>query len=156
MPDFDPLDGGIGTRLLFLLEKPGPKTFPPIGSGFISRNNDDQTARYAHDFMLQAGIPRQATVTWNAIPWWNGTIDPTDQEARSGAMQLRSLIELLPGLRGVVFVGALSFKHGSPYLDGSGLRVFRSCHPSATARRFARSEWEAIPDKWKSAWDAVR
>jgi hypothetical protein len=35
-PDFDPLDGGINAEILFLFEKPGPKTSARGGgSGFI-------------------------------------------------------------------------------------------------------------------------
>ena len=56
VPDFDPLDGGIEARVLFLLEKPGPKAFK---SGFISRNNNDATVANTHKFMQQAGIPRK-------------------------------------------------------------------------------------------------
>src|SRR5690242_12415653 len=50
VPEFDPLDGGVDARVLFLLEKPGPMTADGSrfsgrsGSGFISRNNDDPTA----------------------------------------------------------------------------------------------------------------
>ena len=45
VPDFDPFDGGVDARALFLLEKPGPLTAasrPDVrrtGSGFISRDN---------------------------------------------------------------------------------------------------------------------
>jgi hypothetical protein len=41
VPKFDPLDAGIDARVLFLFEKPGPRTVGQNGSGFISRNNDD-------------------------------------------------------------------------------------------------------------------
>ena len=54
VPDFDPLDGGIETRTLFLFEKPGRMTADGFarrfGSGFISRNNDDQTAEATFAF----------------------------------------------------------------------------------------------------------
>jgi hypothetical protein len=43
------------------------------GSGFISRNNDDPTAEATMGFMEKAGIPHTLTVSWNVIPWWNGT-----------------------------------------------------------------------------------
>src|SRR4051794_39603585 len=62
VPDFDPLDGGIEAKLLFLFEKPGPRTFPPAGSGFISRNNDDPSAVNCRAAMIQAGIPRRGTL----------------------------------------------------------------------------------------------
>jgi hypothetical protein len=42
IPYFDPLDGGTNAECLFLLEAPGPKA---VASGFISRNNPDETAR---------------------------------------------------------------------------------------------------------------
>jgi len=42
IPYFDPLDGGVDAKALFLLEAPGPKA---IRSGFISRNNPDETAK---------------------------------------------------------------------------------------------------------------
>jgi hypothetical protein len=60
-PEFDPLDGGVDAQILFLFEKPGPMTARAgrrIGSGFISRNNDDRTAEATYKFMCQAGIPR--------------------------------------------------------------------------------------------------
>src|SRR5262249_9080241 len=71
VPEFDPLDGGVDARVLFLFEKPGPMTAEHHGSGFISRNNDDRTAEATINFMRQAGIPRKLTVIWNLIPWWN-------------------------------------------------------------------------------------
>jgi hypothetical protein len=85
VPDFDPLDGGTDARVLFLFEKPGPMTAAGgkrIGSGFISRNNDDATAEATIRFMLQAGIPRRLTVIWNVIPWWNKTVRVTKEELR--------------------------------------------------------------------------
>lgn len=72
VPDFDPLDGGKNAQVLFLFEKPGPMTAANgkrIGSGFISRNNDDATAEATFNFMKQAHIPRTRTVIWNVIPW---------------------------------------------------------------------------------------
>ena len=46
VPDFDPNNGGIHATVLFLFEKPGPKTDPKNkGSGYISQDNDDETAR---------------------------------------------------------------------------------------------------------------
>ena len=89
IPYFDPMDGGINAKVLFLLEKPGPKTFndPEFekpGSGFISRNNNDPTAEATFNFMEQAQIPRDATVIWNVIPGWNGEIKYFEQERQRG------------------------------------------------------------------------
>ena len=71
VPDFDPRDRGINAEVLFLFEKPGPMA---SGSGFISRDNDDPTAVATMDFMAKAGLARERTVTWNVVPWWNGTV----------------------------------------------------------------------------------
>jgi len=42
IPYFDPLDGGINAKCLFLFEAPGPRA---VYSGFISRNNPDESAQ---------------------------------------------------------------------------------------------------------------
>lgn len=42
VPDFDPFDGGVLAECLFLLEAPGGRA---VGSGFVSRNNPDETAK---------------------------------------------------------------------------------------------------------------
>ncbi len=157
VPDLDPLDGGIEARLLFLLEKPGPRVVSPDGVGFVSRNNPDPTARNCSAFMMQAGIdPRQVAI-WNIVPWWNGTMAITAAECRAGAAALRVILELFPRLRGVVLVGNRAAEHGAPVLDGSGLTLFRTVHPGLQARAGPRSRdrWLAIPELWRDAWQAV-
>jgi hypothetical protein len=154
VPDFDPLDGGINARLLFLFEKPGPMTSAENtrrGSGFISRDNDDPTAEATGSFMRTAGIPRAATVLWNAIPWWNGTIAITAEERREGLAEIEVLLELLPGVRGVVLVGRKA-ELAEPVLLSKGLRVFRSAHPSARVRAAFRERWGSIPGQWGQAY----
>lgn len=79
VPDFDPLDGGIAAEVLFLMEKPGPRTDNTgakghAGSGFISRDNDDPTAEAILRFMEEAGIARKRSILWNTVPWWNGEV----------------------------------------------------------------------------------
>jgi uracil-DNA glycosylase len=53
IPDFDPWDGGVKAEILFLLEAPGPKA---VRSGFISRNNPDETAKNFFLLNQEAGI----------------------------------------------------------------------------------------------------
>ena len=98
VPDFDPLDGGVEARALFLFEKPGRMTAGQSGSGFISRDNDDPTAAAIFEFMQQAAIPRELTIIWNVIPWWNGTLAVTKSELQNGASRVNELIHLLPRL----------------------------------------------------------
>jgi hypothetical protein len=144
VPDFDPLDGGVHARVLFLLEKPGPMA---AGSGFISRNNDDPTAAAAIDFMQKAGIPRKLTISWNVIPWWNGTKKVKASELRDGIGCLKELISKLPKLAAVVMVGR-SAARAKPALESTGLRLFTSYHPSPLVRARYPKRWKAIPTEW--------
>ena len=59
VPDFDPHDGGVEARALFLLEAPGRQA---VATGFISRNNPDPTARNMCQLLATVGIPRTATL----------------------------------------------------------------------------------------------
>lgn len=97
VPDFDPMDGGVGARILFLMEKPGPMTDSDqpgrAGSGFISCDNDDESAAATFTFV------RDETLIWNAIPWWNDSIKVTPEEWRVGLLRLEALLNLLPRLQ---------------------------------------------------------
>ena len=154
VPDMDPLDGGVRARLLFLMEKPGPMTAPgeikKQGSGFISRDNDDQTAAAIFGFMNAARIPRDQTLLWNAIPWWNGTIRITPQEWRDGLSRLEALTALLPDLRGVVLVGKKA-ERARAFLTERGLSVWASAHPSPRNRAAYPGRWNVIPEIWAEA-----
>jgi uracil-DNA glycosylase len=156
VPDFDPCDGGIDARVLFLFEKPGSMTSEAgrrVGSGFISRNNDDLTAAAIFDFMQKAAIPRKLTVIWNVVPWWNGTRKVSAQELREGTDCLKKLISLLP-LRAVVMVGRKAAK-AKPFLETTGLVLFTSCHPSPVARATCRDSWDAIPTEWAKVMESI-
>jgi len=106
IPYFDPDDGGVDARCLFLLEAPGPKA---VESGFISRNNPDETARNFFDLNQQAGIPREVTVTWNIVPWYIGTGKKiraaNNHDILEGIEYLTQLLFLLPKLELVVLIG---------------------------------------------------
>lgn len=148
VPDFDPLDGGIHAQVLFLFEKPGPMTTSGGGSGFISRNNDDPSAEATFNFMRQAGIPRTRTVTWNVIPWWNGTRKITTDELREGVVSVRELVSLLASLRAVVLVGRNAAK-AKPYLSTvKNLVLLTSAHPSRLVRASHPERWNTIASQW--------
>jgi uracil-DNA glycosylase len=106
VPDFDPLDGGSSAQVLFLLEAPGPKA---VKSGFVSRNNPDETAKNFFLLNGQAGIARHLTVTWNAVPWYIGSgtkIRPAKRDdVREADEWLKQLLEILHHIRFIVFVG---------------------------------------------------
>jgi uracil-DNA glycosylase len=106
IPDFDPLDGGRETQVLFLLEAPGPKA---VASGFVSRNNPDETAKNFFLFNVEAGIDRRRTIIWNAVPWYIGSGTKIRRAKRGDVREadawLQALLETLGRLRFVMFVG---------------------------------------------------
>ena len=71
IPDFDPWDGGVDAEILYLLEAPGPRA---VASGFVSRNNPDESAKNFFQLNGEAKIPRKRTVTWNVVPWYIGAV----------------------------------------------------------------------------------
>lgn len=154
VPDFDPLDGGVGAEILFLLEKPGPKTDPANGgSGFISRDNDDPSAEATYRFMEMAQVPRRASAIWNTIPWWNGATDIKPLERREGMLRLGELLQILPHLRSVVLVGN-NAKRARGVIESLRVRIFESAHPSPQVRGTNRGLWDQIPDQWRRAYQA--
>lgn len=155
VPYIDPLDGGINARMLFLFEKPGPmSTRGRLGSGFISRDNDDPTAQATFTFMQHANIPRETSLLWNAVPGWNGTRRVTSLELAEGIVSLGPMLSLLHSLEVIVLVGnkaqrAASFLASTPY------RIFTSPHPSPIVRAASRAQWESIPGQWADASRAL-
>ena len=145
IPDFDPLDGGIEAQVLFLFQKAGKQTVGCNGSGFISRNNDDNTAKATFNFMREAGIPRELTVTWNVVPGWNGEDDVAAPERRAGIRCLKELLALLPRLRAVVLVGGEA-QRAWRFVARPDLCVFPSYHPSPRGK--TSEQWRAIPADW--------
>lgn len=132
IPYFDPWDAGIAAEVLFLLEAPGAKA---VASGFISRNNPDETAKNFFQLNLESGISRKRTITWNIVPWYIGSairIRPaTSDDIRVGVQSLRALLELLPKLRAIVLVGQKA-QRGKIHIAQlrPNLRIFESPHPS--------------------------
>ncbi len=73
VPYFDPTEAGTEATILGLFEAPGPKAAPPVGSGFVSADNNDQTAQNVWVLLRDAGIDRRSEyVAWNVVPWYVG------------------------------------------------------------------------------------
>ena len=132
IPYFDPWDGGVAAEVLFLLEAPGPKA---VSSSFISRNNPDETAKNFFELTVAAEIPRKKTIAWNAVPWYIGTgikiRAATTSDLEAGLLPLPRLLELLPNLRVVVFVGKKAEKARKQVSNlKPTLTLFTCPHPS--------------------------
>ena len=134
-PHVDPWDGGIAARLLILLETPGPRMGRPR---FVSRDNPTGTARNLRRFLADAGIPRDASVLWNVVPWVihrEGARNrpPTRPELRDGQSLLPGFLALLPRLRVVVAAGRLAAEaHPRLLNDRPDLTLLAMPHPSPT------------------------
>ena len=132
VPYFDPADGGVEAECLFVLEAPGPKA---VRSGFISRNNPDESAKNWLELNALAGVPRSRTVICNIVPWYVGlggrirAADSTDIE--EGWPYLLQLLDMLPRLRVVVLVGGKA-QRVAPRLHATrpDLRLLTCPHPS--------------------------
>jgi uracil DNA glycosylase superfamily protein len=130
VPYLAPAYGGVDARVLCVLRDPGPMTNDELGgSGFLSPENDDPTARRFAALLDAAGIPVSEILAWNAYPWYvNHKLSPAELEA--GVEPLRRLLGILPRLRVVML-------HGGSAQDGWKRLVRR--HPSLAAG------FEAIP-----------
>jgi len=132
IPYFDPADGGNMAKCLFLLEAPGPKA---LASGFVSRNNPDQTAKNFFLLNQDADLPRQLTVTWNIIPWYIGDVSKirpaTVTDIKAALPYLRKLIALLSRLQVVVLIGRKAQKAASEIEKlALGATILEMLHPS--------------------------
>lgn len=132
VPDFDPLDGGVLAECLFLLEAPGARA---VSSGFISRNNPDETAKNFFLLNQEAGLVRARTVTWNVVPWYVGSGERiravTEADIRASSPHLKELLGLLPALRAVVLVGRKA-QRARPMFErlAPHCALFECAHPS--------------------------
>lgn len=132
IPYFDPLDGGTRAECLFLLEAPGPKA---VVSGFVSRNNPDETAKNFYEMNEVAGLDRGRTAMWNIVPWYIGTgakIRPaTTRDLGVAAPALERLLKLLPSLHTIVLVGAkAALAQSAIERLAPGIRIHSMPHPS--------------------------
>jgi len=154
-PDFDPLGGGCKASVLFLLEKPGPKTSREGGgSGFISACNDDPTANAMWHFMREAGIPISQSIHWNIIPGWDGTRRYFTKDIAEGLPHLTELLGLLPHLKAVILAGIAAGK-AAPAIRGFGLPVVLSDHPGPMVRARYKERWSEIPRVWREGLNAL-
>ena len=132
IPDFDPGDGGIQARVLFLLEAPGPKA---IASGFVSSNNPDPTAKNLWNLIHNAGIARADTLIWNIVPWYvgeNGHILPVNStDIRQALPHLKELLILLPRLEMIVLVGRKAESAKPQIQQLTPLPIIHTYHMSA-------------------------
>lgn len=131
VPHFDPLDGGIEAKFLFVLEAPGPRA---VASGFISRNNPDESAKNMFQLLNEAGVARGETLLWNIVPWYIGDgtkirVANTSDITR-GVAYLGKLLALLERLQCIVLVGKKAASARAEIEKIWHRAIFETPHPS--------------------------
>ena len=131
LPSFDPCDGGVFARSLFLLEAPGPKA---VDSAFISRNNPDPSARNICGFLQKANISRRDTLLWNIVPWYVGNENRiravTKEDIEQSLPYLEELVGLLPLLKVIVLVGKKAQSANIEMQKLTNTSMINTHHPS--------------------------
>ena len=108
VPYVDPDQGGINARVLVLLDNPSTNAEAGTGSGLLSLDNNDRTARNCRKAYDRAGISWGDVVHWNVVPFpvagvKNGGSTPAER-ARS-AQWTREFVALCPNLEIVLLLG---------------------------------------------------
>ena len=135
VPAPDPLDGGVGARMLLLLETPGPAV---LRTGFVTRDSANGTAANLFRFLAGAGPSRPHTIRCKGAPWLTPAAGPRTRaprraEVAAAAPYLAPLLDLLPRLAVAVLAGRFAGE-AAPALAAlrPDLPVIRVPHPSPT------------------------
>ncbi len=147
VPYFDPAAARDGAHVLVLLQDPSAEA--GTGSGFVSRHNNDPTARNLSVAAERAGLSYDVSLVWNVVPWWvadpakcspSGPRRTPATEAVRARPHLAHLFRLLdPAPRAVVVAGRHAARAWAN-LVGDGLlepvraaAVLHCPHPSPQA-----------------------
>ncbi len=131
--DFDPCGGGVRAKIIYLAQDPSSTA---TGTGFISPDNNDATARATTEACAEAGLGSQERIHWNVYPWWLGAPCPArvPHSRALGAEFLNELFDLLTEVVSVVLIGGEAEKAWNTLSrEGSlpnDLRVWAGPHPS--------------------------
>jgi hypothetical protein len=138
-PYVAPMYRGVDAPALAVLRDPGPKAGGARGSGFLSVENDDQTAERQCAFFAEAGLDPADVVPWNAYPWYIND-RPTRAQLAAGVEPLRRLIELMPRLCVVLLLGKdaqaawqLFIRANADLVRRRGIEAMWTYHPSRGA-----------------------
>ena len=128
IPYFDPFDGGVNAKVLFVQKAPGEGA---KRSSFVSRDNDDVSAENMNELSRESGLERTDTILWNIVPW---TVNERIymRTLMEGTNHLKQLLKLLPQLEVVVFQGEEAKRALSKNFDllPSHIVVLKSILPS--------------------------
>ncbi len=134
VPNFDPNDAGVDASILLLLETPGRT---PRATGFTSLDNPSATSKNLLQLVADAKLDRDHVLMWNTVPWDINDSDRirpvSNMQLKMGTSELEKLLDILPALRFVVFLGKKAQK-AIPVVTAKPQNLqFVACpHPSPT------------------------
>ncbi|WP_051772151.1 uracil-DNA glycosylase [Saccharothrix sp. NRRL B-16314] len=153
VPLFDPASGGVNSKVLLLLESPGPAS---AKSGLNSLDNDDPTAANGFSAMAEAGLSRRVCLSWNVVPWHLSNREPTPAELRAAVPYLVELLRMLTGLKAVVVLGRPAGTGWTLSGRGHKLKVFNAPHPAPLSiNRDRAGRWPQLVDAFRQAAKAI-
>ncbi|SDC57195.1 uracil-DNA glycosylase [Rhodococcus tukisamuensis] len=109
IPYVDPDQGGIHARVLVLLDNPSTKAETGTGSGMLSLDNNDRTARNCREAYARHGISWSEVVHWNVVPFPVAGIKnggSTTAERTRAVRWTREFVDRCPDLDTVLLLGA--------------------------------------------------
>jgi uracil-DNA glycosylase len=130
VPDFDPQNGNENARFLFVLEAPGPRA---VASGFLSLDNDDQTAKNFLAQLTAADLRPADIALWNVVPWYLGNAEGTkirgarSTDVKQGLQYLTAVAAKIKNLHCIVLVGGAA-RQAHIHLSHNTTAHILSCH----------------------------
>lgn len=109
VPYVDPDQGGIEARVLVLLDNSSTKAEAGTGSGLLSLDNDDRTARNCREAYARHQVPWSQVLHWNVVPFPVAGVKnggSTAAERARAVRWTREVVELCPKLEQVLLLGA--------------------------------------------------
>jgi len=171
IPWFDPLSGGIHAGILLLLEAPGPMASRILteggrrrraASGFVSPDNDDETARNTFNLLRESHVPRDAVLIWNIVPWYVGSGEKirsvTRRDIQQASPWLRDLLDLLPALDVVVLIGRKAQAGWATFASEHprSITTIAAPHPSPLSLNRSKTARTEIREALESALRRIR
>jgi hypothetical protein len=157
VPNVDPTDGGVNAKALFFLATPGRRA---VRSGFVSQDNDDDTARNMKKALADAGFRRADVVLWNVVPYCVSTEyqdrKVTDAQVRKAVPDSQAFVdELLKSRRlKVVVFGGLKAQLAGKYLRVTPAIPLLTFHTGAQSFNHKRCR-DDINKTFKRAFELI-
>lgn len=148
VPGFDPHSGGDRSKVLVLMESPGPATIAQGATAISSEDNPGPTAKAFRAARIESGLARDQYLRWNVVPWALPR-SPTVSDLEEARPALGQLLDVLTDVRAIVTFGTPALtgvmRHFTLSDDVRVVPVLAAPHPSpANATRFAEKRLRAV------------